>query len=225
MAGRVGGRRPDELRPLKAVRGFTKWAEGSVLMQAGDTWVVCTVSVDARVPLWLKGQGQGWISAEYGMLPRSTQERQQRDNGRGRPSGRTLEIQRLVGRALRSVVDLRALGEHTLWVDCDVLQADGGTRTAAVTGSFLALVEALVTMFPSGPLPIWDFLAAVSVGQVGGERLLDLDFSEDSRAEVDMNLVATGRGQWVEIQGTAEGAPFSREDLEDFLELGGKGLQ
>lgn len=224
---RIDGRRPDELRPVKIVRNYTKWAEGSVLIQSGDTWVVCTASVEDRVPPFLRGTGQGWITAEYGMLPRSTSTRTQRDVSRGKVAGRTSEIQRLIGRALRSVVDLHALGERTLWIDCDVLQADGGTRTASITGGFVAMVEALGRMAAQegwDALPVCDYVAAVSVGMVDSEPLLDLCFEEDSHAGVDMNLVMTGTGEFVEIQGTAEGAPFGARDLDALLRLGREGI-
>lgn len=225
---RVDGRRSDELRPVKIIRHYTKWAEGSVLIQSGDTWVVCTASVEERVPPFLRGTGQGWVTAEYGMLPRSTSSRTQREVSRGRVAGRTSEIQRLIGRALRSVVDLRMLGEKTVWIDCDVLQADGGTRTASITGGFVAMVEALARLAEQerwDSLPVYDYVAAVSVGMVDGELLLDLCFQEDSRAAVDMNVVMTGTGEFVEIQGTAEGDPFGARDLEAMLQLGRQGVQ
>jgi ribonuclease PH len=226
--GRIDGRLPDQLRPVKITTRFSKHAEGSALIEVGDTKVVCTASVEERVPPFLKGQGSGWITSEYGMLPRSTTTRAPRETGRGGPSGRTHEIQRLIGRSLRAVVDLKALGERTLWVDCDVLQADGGTRTASITGAFVALVEALRHLKKQGSLgelPVLDFVAATSVGRVGGEAMLDLCYEEDSRAEVDMNIVKTGRGMFVELQGTAETTPFGDDQLRDLLALADKGLQ
>jgi ribonuclease PH len=226
--GRTDGRLPDQLRPVKITTRFSKHAEGSALIEVGDTKVVCTASVEERVPPFLKGQGSGWITSEYGMLPRSTTTRAPRESGRGGPSGRTHEIQRLIGRSLRAVVDLKALGERTLWVDCDVIQADGGTRTASITGAFVALVEALRHLKKQGSLvelPVLDFVAATSVGRVGGEALLDLCYEEDSKAEVDMNIVKTGRGMFVELQGTAETTPFADDQLRDLLALADKGLQ
>ena len=208
-------------------RGFIKHAEGSVKVACGDTVVCCTASVETGVPPFLRGSGQGWVTAEYGMLPRSTHTRTPREASRGRQGGRTMEIQRLVGRALRAVVTLAALGERTIWLDCDVLQADGGTRTAAVTGALVALVDALGAMRERRELPfvpVSDFIAAVSVGVVDGECVLDLAYAEDSRAEVDMNLAATGAGRFVEIQGTAERSPFSGAQLQRMLELGATGI-
>lgn len=225
---RANGRRYDELRPVKITRGFTQYAEGSVLIEVGGTKVICTATLEDKVPLWLKGQGKGWITAEYGMLPRATKERNQREVSKGRPSGRTVEIQRLIGRALRSVVDLEALGEKSILIDCDVIQADGSTRTASITGSFVALVDALAADYVGGPddkLPVKDFLAAVSVGVVEGAEILDLDFDEDSKAEVDMNVVMTGSGHLVEVQGTAEGTPFDRVTLGRLLDLGQLGIR
>jgi len=224
---RPSGRQADELRPVQIERGCLKYAEGSARIAYGDTVVLCAVSVEGGVPPFLRGSGQGWLTAEYGMLPRSTHTRTPREATRGRQGGRTMEIQRLIGRALRAVVDLSALGERTLWVDCDVLQADGGTRTASVTGAFVALCEALDGMRQRGEvayLPVADFLAAVSVGVVDGQDVLDLDYEEDSRASVDMNLVATGGGQLVEVQGTAEGAPFPRAGWERLLDLALAGI-
>jgi ribonuclease PH len=205
-----------------------KHAEGSALIEVGDTKVLCSVSVEERVPPFLKGKGEGWITSEYGMLPRSTSTRVQRETSKGGPSGRTHEIQRLIGRSLRAVVDLRALGEKTLWVDCDVIQADGGTRTASITGAFVALVDALRHLKKQGSfeeLPLLDFVAAVSVGKVNGGILLDLDYQEDSSADVDMNIVKTGKGAFVEIQGTAEETPFSSEELQELLSVAGKGIE
>ena len=225
---RSHGRAPGQLRPVTITPRFIKHAEGSVLIEVGDTRVCCTVSVEDRVPQFLKGKGEGWITSEYGMLPRSTSTRIQRESSKGRPSGRTHEIQRLIGRSLRAVVDLRALGERTLWVDCDVIQADGGTRTASITGAFVALVDALRHMKKQGmfaEIPLLDFVAATSVGKVGGEILLDLDYEEDSKAEVDMNLVKTGGGRFVEVQGTAEDTPFSDDDLAALMAAADQGIQ
>jgi len=225
---RSDGRAPDQLRPVAVTPRFNKHAEGSALIEVGDTKVVCTVSVEDRVPPFLKGKGEGWITSEYGMLPRSTSTRSQREASKGHPSGRTHEIQRLIGRSLRAVVDMKALGERTLWVDCDVIQADGGTRTAAITGAFVALVEALRHMKRVGQvpeLPLLDFVAATSVGRVGGQVLLDLNYEEDSKAEVDMNIVKTGRGLFVEIQGTAEGTPFGDPELAALMAAADKGIQ
>ncbi|CEP67092.1 Ribonuclease phosphorolytic, bacterial-type [Moorella glycerini] len=224
---RVKGRNPRELRPVTIERHYLKYAEGSVLISMGDTRVICSATVEEKVPPFLRNSGRGWITAEYALLPRSTQERTVREATRGRISGRTQEIQRLIGRALRSVVDTAILGERTIWLDCDVLQADGGTRTAAITGSFVALADALAGLVAAGTiprLPLQDFLAAVSVGLVNGELLLDLDFEEDSHASVDMNVVMTGSGQLVEIQGTAEKQPFSREEMAAMLDLAGEGI-
>ncbi len=225
---RSDGRAPDELRPVTLTRSYTKHAEGSVLVEVGDTKVICTVSVEDRVPPFLKGKGAGWITAEYGMLPRATTTRSQRESGRGGASGRTHEIQRLIGRSLRAVVDMKGLGERTLWVDCDVIQADGGTRTASITGAFVALVDALRHMKKQGmltELPIHDFVAATSVGKVGGVVLLDLRYDEDSAAEVDMNIVKTGRGRFVELQGTAEHKSFDDAELQALMTAGDKGIK
>ncbi len=216
MSGeRSFGRTAAEMRPVRITRGYARHAEGSALVEFGDTHVLCTASVEERVPPFLKGKGQGWLTAEYGMLPRATSTRTEREAARGRQGGRTLEIQRLIGRSLRAVVDLRRLGERTLQVDCDVLQADGGTRTAAITGAFVAAYDALRWLRAKGlidALPARDFVAAVSVGVHGGRVLVDLDYAEDSTCETDMNVVMTGSGGFVEIQGTAEGAPFRREE-------------
>lgn len=220
-------RGPHELRPVTITRHYLKYPEGAVLIAVGDTKVICTASVEDKVPPFLKGEGKGWVTAEYAMLPRATSTRTIRDINRGRIDGRAQEIQRLVGRALRAVVDLAALGERTIWLDCDVIQADGGTRTAAITGGFVALVDACALLFSQGQLssfPVKDFLAAVSVGKVGGEILLDLSFEEDSQAEVDMNVALTGKGEIVEIQATAEGAPFGEEELALMLSLARKGI-
>ena len=225
---RNDGRAPDELRPVTITPRYIKHAEGSALIEVGDTKVICTVSVEDRVPPFLKGGGEGWITSEYGMLPRSTTTRSQREASRGKPSGRTHEIQRLIGRSLRAVVDAKALGERTLWVDCDVIQADGGTRTASITGAFVALVDALRHLKKQGlfdELPLVDFVAATSVGKVGGAVLLDLNYEEDSKAEVDMNVVKTGRGLFVELQGTAEHTPFSEEEMRALMAAADKGIQ
>ena len=224
---RTSGRRPDELRPLKFERGWTKHAEGSVLVSAGDTRVLVTASVDEGVPPFLKGKGQGWITAEYGMLPRSTNTRTRREAAEGGQSGRTHEIQRLVGRSIRAVADLPALGERTIRIDCDVLQADGGTRTAAVTGGYVALAAACKRLVEIGQLkqsPLHDSVAAISVGVVDGEILLDLPYPEDSRAQVDMNVVQTGSGRLVEVQGTGEGGTFDRKLLDRMLDVAEKGI-
>ena len=222
------GRGPGELRPVRIDRDVLKWPEGSALLRMGDTWVLCTVSVEEKVPPFLRGTGSGWVTAEYAMLPRSTRERTPRDISRGRQSGRSVEIQRLIGRSLRAVVDLRALGERTLWVDCDVLQADGGTRTASITGAFVALADALWKLRVQGVLeqfPVVDFLAAVSVGVVGGQPRLDLEYAEDSVADVDMNVVMTESGRLVELQGTAERVPFDLEAARELLELAAGGIR
>ena len=224
---RKNGRLPDKMRRVRLIRNYIKHAEGSALIEMGDTRVLCTASVEEKVPPFLKGTGQGWVTAEYSMLPRSTHTRTVREVTRGRPSGRSLEIQRLIGRSLRAVVDLKALGERTIWIDCDVLQADGGTRTASITGAFVALYDALEYLRKTGTLkekPIKDFVAAVSVGIYKGVPILDLNYEEDSEAEVDMNVVMTGKGKFVEIQGTAEHSPFDREALDKMLALAQKGI-
>lgn len=224
---RPSGRAADELRPVTIERHVSKHAEGSCLITAGDTRVMCTASIEDRVPPWLKGRGQGWVTAEYGMLPRSTGERMRREAGAGKQSGRTLEIQRLIARSLRAVVDLPALGEKLITIDCDVLQADGGTRTAAITGGFVALADCISWMQARNMLaatPIRDHVAAISCGIYGGTPVLDLDYSEDSSAETDANFVMTGAGGMVEVQGTAEGAPFTRAQFEAMLDLAEKGI-
>jgi ribonuclease PH len=226
MFKRPDGRAPTDLRPCKLTRGFNPYAEGSCLIQLGATHVICTASVEDRVPPFLRNQGVGWVTAEYGMLPRSNRERTQRDTQRG-PNGRTMEIQRLIGRSLRSVIDTTLLGERTITLDCDVLQADGGTRTASVTGAYVALVEACGRLRNQGAisrLPIYDTLAAISVGIVEGTPLLDLAYVEDSKAGADFNVVMTGDGRLVEVQGTAEGEPFSRAELNQMLDLAGSGI-
>jgi ribonuclease PH len=224
---RRDGRRPDELRPLVLRRRYTKYAEGSVLVELGDTRVVCTASIDERVPPWLRGAGQGWLTAEYGMLPRATQERSPRDASTGKIGGRVHEIQRLIGRSLRAVVDLERLGERTIWVDCDVLQADGGTRTASITGAFVAVMDALALLKRTGALPklpIREFLAATSVGIIESIPVLDLTYAEDSRARVDMNIVMTESGKFVEIQGTGEGAAFTKSEANTLITLAERGI-
>lgn len=226
---RHDGRAVDQLRPITIETNYLMHPEGSVLIQVGDTKVICTATVDDRVPGFLRGQGKGWITAEYSMLPRATAERTQRDSSRGKINGRTMEIQRLIGRALRAIVDLEALGEKTIWIDCDVIQADGGTRTASITGAFVALTQALAKIHevkPFAKFPIVDYLAATSVGfvdEIGA--VLDLNYIEDSAAAVDMNLVMTGSGRFVEIQGTGEEATFSRNELNELLDLGEKGIR
>jgi ribonuclease PH len=225
---RLDGRRAEEMRPVVITANYLKHAEGSVLIEVGDTKVLCAASIEDRVPPHVKGTGQGWITAEYSLLPRSTHSRSPREAARGKLSGRTHEIQRLIGRSLRSVVDLKGLGERTVWIDCDVIQADGGTRTASVTGGFIALVLALSRLQQQGGLermPVIDYLAAISVGKVQGQVMLDLAYAEDSQAEVDMNLVMTGQGRFVEIQGTAEQYPFSYEELQQFLHLANQGIK
>lgn len=225
---RPDGRAADQMRPVSFEVGYTKYAEGSVLISVGDTRVLCTATVEERVPPFLKDQGQGWITAEYGMLPRSTGTRMRREASAGKQGGRTVEIQRLIGRSLRAAVDLTRLGERTITVDCDVIQADGGTRTAAITGGFVALALALRQLVETGALeedPVLHHVAAVSVGVVAGQPVLDLAYEEDSVAETDMNLVMTEHGGFVEIQGTAEGAPFSRTELDTLLALGKAGIE
>ncbi len=224
---RSDGRAWDGLRPVRILRRFTQSAPGSVLIEFGLTKVLCTASIQHDVPTWLKGKGKGWVTAEYGMLPGSTPERKQRERA-GKVDGRTSEIQRLIGRAVRAVVDLELLGERTLWLDCDVLEADGGTRTAAVTGAYVALVDAVRALEEEGlrfaAPPVRESVAAISVGLVGGQAMLDLCYAEDSRADVDMNVVMTGKGQLVEVQGTAEHTPFHRKQLNDLLDLAERGI-
>jgi ribonuclease PH len=224
---RTDGRRADELRAVRITPGFMPYAEGSALIEMGRTRVVCTATLDERVPPFRRNTGQGWLTAEYSMLPRATQQRTQRETGRGGPSGRTHEIQRLIGRSLRAVTNLSRLGERTVTIDCDVIQADGGTRTASITGAYVALVLAcrrLVKENRLQSLPVTGEVAAVSVGIVGGSPLLDLKYDEDSRASVDMNVVCTGDGRFIELQGTAEGEPFSREEMDALLALARTGL-
>jgi ribonuclease PH len=225
---RPSARQPEELRPIRFTRGYARHAEGSVLVEFGETRVLCTASVEERVPPFMKGQGRGWITAEYGMLPRATHERSPREAARGKQGGRTQEIQRLIGRALRAAVDLPALGERQVVIDCDVLQADGGTRTAAITGAWVALYDALAGLRAAGTLaldPLRTQVAAVSVGIYEAEAILDLDYAEDSNAHTDMNLVMDSEGRFIEIQGTAEGAAFTRAELDGLLELGGYGIR
>ena len=225
---RTDGRAAGKLRPTRLTPGFLTHAEGSVLIEAGRTRVVCTASVEDRVPPFLRNSGKGWVTAEYGMLPRATTTRTQREATAGKVGGRTQEIQRLIGRSLRSVTRLAELGERTVWIDCDVLQADGGTRTASITGGFVALLLALERLRDTGLLkgiPVQDYVAATSVGIVDGMPLLDLAYDEDSRAEVDMNIVKTGDGRFIEVQGTAEGPPFERRALDDLMELAEAGIR
>ena len=221
-------RAPNELRPTTITPHFLLHAEGSVLIEVGRTRVICSASVEDRVPPFLRNSGKGWITAEYGMLPRATTTRTQREASAGKVGGRTQEIQRLIGRSLRSVARLSELGERTIWVDCDVLQADGGTRTASITGGFVAMVLAMQKMRENGQIkviPVQDYVAATSVGVVGGMPMLDLAYEEDSRADVDMNIVKTGDGRFIEVQGTAEGQPFERQALDDLMALGDKGIR
>ena len=224
---RPSKRSPDALRPVRITRGYTRHAEGSVLIEFGETRVLCTASVEEKIPAFLKGRGQGWLTAEYGMLPRSTGTRMQREAASGRQSGRTQEIQRLIGRSLRAVVDLAALGERTLQIDCDVIQADGGTRTASITGAFVAAHDAFRLLQERGLIAAWpvrDFVAAVSVGLYQGTPVLDLDYDEDSACDTDMNVVMTGSGGIVELQGTAEGTPFTRTQLDAMVDLAARGI-
>ena len=225
---RVDGRKNDQIRNTKIIRNYTKYAEGSVLIEVGDTKVLCNVSIEEKVPPFLKGKGEGWIAAEYNMLPRSTEVRKIRDIARLKIDGRTMEIQRLIGRALRAVVDLKALGEKTLWIDCDVIQADGGTRTTSISGAFIALVDAVNKMHKSKPFkvyPIRNFVAATSVGILNNEKLLDLCYVEDSEAKVDMNVVMTDEGEFIEVQGTGEEAPYTRTELNELIDLAEKGIK
>jgi len=227
MIQRQDGRGAEFLRKINITRNYMKFAEGSCLIELGETKVICTASVDDNVPQFLKGRGTGWVTAEYAMLPRSCQSRVQREGIRGGVSGRTHEIQRLVGRSLRAVVDLPAMGERTVWIDCDVMQADGGTRCASITGSFIALSDALSWMKKKGmveKLPLLDYVAATSVGIIKGETMLDLAFKEDSSADVDMNIVMTGKGKFIEIQGTAEGEPFDDDQMHRLIALAKKGI-
>ena len=223
---RIDGRKFDQIRDVKITRNFTKYAEGSVLIEMGETKVLCTASIEEKVPPFLRNTGTGWINAEYSMLPRSTQQRKVRDSSKGKIDGRSQEIQRLIGRAIRSVVDLNKLGERTIWVDCDVIQADGGTRTASITGAFVAVAEAIYKLYKDGlikKMPIENFVSAISVGIVNDQCLLDICYEEDSHAQVDMNIIMTDKCEFVEVQGTGEERPFSRKDLNKLLELGEKG--
>jgi len=225
---RQDGRMEGQIRPVKISRDFIKYAEGSVLIEMGGTKVICTASVEEKVPPFLKDKGRGWVTAEYAMLPRATQDRTQREAVKGRQGGRTQEIQRLVGRSLRAVTDMAEMGERTVWIDCDVIQADGGTRTASITGAFIALADAFTVLKRRNLIkkrPLTDYLAAISVGKVGGQIMVDLAYEEDSLAEVDMNLVMTGRGRYVELQGTAERAPFEKKDLDEFVAVGWRAIQ
>jgi ribonuclease PH len=227
---RHSGRTHDELRTVRITPSYTRYAEGSVLIEVGNTQVICTASVDERVPIFLRGQNKGWVTAEYSMLPRATESRTQRE-GRGNSnlSGRTQEIQRLIGRSLRAVVQFNRMGERTIYLDCDVIQADGGTRTASITGAFVALVLAMRKLYNDGkiaaPLPVTDYVAAVSVGIMNGQPMLDLAYDEDSKAEVDMNIVKTGSGQFIEIQGTAESKPFNKDQMNVMLDLASAGIE
>jgi len=225
---RSDGRGPETLRPVRITRNYMKHAEGSVLIEMGDTKVICSASVEERVPQFLRNTGKGWITAEYSMLPRSTHTRTSRDSLTGRGGGRAFEIQRLIGRSLRSVTDLRGFGERTIWIDCDVIQADGGTRTASITGAYVALVDGFRKMLKNGlieKIPIKGSVAAVSVGKVDARALLDLNYEEDSRAEVDMNVVMTGDGKFVEIQGTAEESVFTRKEMDQLTRIAQKGIK
>jgi ribonuclease PH len=224
---RSDGRTPDQLRPVIIHPNFTKHAEGSVMIEVGDTKVICTASIQEKVPPFLYRTGRGWITAEYGMLPRATTDRTEREAAKGRQGGRTHEIQRLIGRSLRAAVNPEMLGERTVWIDCDVIQADGGTRTASITGAYVALVTALGRMYVDGKLPNWpvnDFIAAISVGVIGGMPMLDLNYEEDSKAGVDMNVVATEKGRFVELQGTGESATFSEEEMQAMVGLARNGI-
>jgi len=224
---RPSGRANDEQRTVKITRNYTKHAEGSVLIESGETKVLCTASVENRVPGFLRGKGQGWVTAEYGMLPRSTGNRMRRESSAGKQSGRTMEIQRLIGRSLRAVIDLEALGENTITLDCDVIQADGGTRTASITGAYVALIDAVNSMLEKQTIkksPVHGHVASISVGIYNGEPVLDLDYAEDSNAETDMNIVMNEAGGFIEVQGTAEGHAFQPDELTAMLELGKKGI-
>ena len=224
---RPSGRAPDQIRPVAITRHYTKHAEGSVLVEFGDTRVICTASVEENVPRFLRGQGRGWVTAEYGMLPRATGSRSNREASSGRQGGRTVEIQRLIGRSLRAAVDMQGLGERSIQIDCDVIQADGGTRTAAITGAFVALCDAMDTLVRARKIrtsPIHGMVASVSVGIVDGEAVVDLDYAEDSTAETDMNVVMNDQGAFIEVQGTAEGHAFRREELDSMLNLAASGI-
>lgn len=225
---RIDGREFDQIRDLKITRNYTKYAEGSVFIEMGDTKILCNASIEDKVPPFLRNTGTGWINAEYSMLPRSTQQRKIRDASRGKIDGRSQEIQRLIGRAIRSVIDLEKLGERTIWIDCDVIQADGGTRTTSISGAFIAMVDAINKIHKTKPFkvyPIRNFVAATSVGILNGEKILDLCYEEDSKAMVDMNIIMTDEGEFVEVQGTGEEKPFSRGELNELLDLGEKGIK
>ncbi|HEY4706142.1 MAG TPA: ribonuclease PH [Thermodesulfobacteriota bacterium] len=225
---RTDGRRPDELRPVKITREYLKFAEGSVLIEMGDTKVICAATVEERVPPFLAGTGKGWLTAEYAMLPRSSKKRIMREAVSGKLGGRTHEIQRLIGRSIRAVADMKALGERTVYIDCDVIQADGGTRTASITGAYIAVYDTLNELRKRGvidSIPLVDSVAAVSVGIAGGEAVLDLNYEEDSSADVDMNVIMTGKGKFIEVQGTAEQEPFTRKDMGRLLDLASKGIE
>jgi ribonuclease PH len=225
---RRDGRAVDQIRSVNITRNFIKYAEGAVLIEMGDTKVICTASVEEKVPPFLKDKGQGWVTAEYAMLPRATHDRSPREAVKGKQGGRTLEIQRLVGRALRAVVDMSQMGERTIWIDCDVIQADGGTRTASITGSFIAMADAFQVLKNKELIkqrPLLDYLAAISVGKIEGRNMVDLAYSEDVAAEVDMNVVMTGQGRFVEVQGTAERYSFDKKDFDEFLSLGWQGIR
>ena len=227
-AGRIDQRGPSDLRPLSITPGYLKYAEGSCLIELGNTRVICSASVEEKLPFWMQDKTAGWVTGEYGMLPRSTHRRSPREATRGGQGGRTQEIQRLIGRSLRAVVDLPALGPRTIWIDCDVIQADGGTRTASVTGAFVALAHAFEHLRKNGALPklpVKDFVAATSVGFVAGQLMLDLNYDEDSRAQVDMNVVMTGKGEMVEVQGTGEGGTFTQAQLDQMLALARNGIE
>ncbi len=224
---RIDGRQNTHKRQIKFLRNYLKHAEGSVLVEFGDTKVICSATIEDRVPQWLKGQGQGWVTAEYALLPRSTKMRVQREASKGKITGRTHEIQRLIGRSLRSIMNLNIFGEKTVWIDCDVIQADGGTRTAAITGAYIALVDAMNNLYKNSDksfFPIIDFLAAISVGIVNGELYVDLCYEEDSKAVVDMNLIMTGKGDFVEVQGTGENGTFTYNQLQEMLQVGAKAI-
>ncbi|MFZ7119361.1 MAG: ribonuclease PH [Eubacteriaceae bacterium] len=224
---RIDNREYNELRDVQITKSYTKYAQGAVLIQSGNTKVICTAMVEEKVPMFLKGQNKGWITAEYNMLPSSTATRKIRDSSRGRIDGRNMEIQRLIGRTLRSIVDLKKLGDRTIWIDCDVIQADGGTRTASITGAFVALMDALKNLKATGlikEIPVKNFVAAISVGVVNGQPLLDLCYEEDSKAEIDMNVVMTEVGEYIEIQGTGEERPMKKDELDQLLKLSEKGI-
>jgi ribonuclease PH len=225
---RPSQRRNNELRSIEIIRNYTKHAEGSVLIKCGDTHVICTASVEENVPSFLKGKNQGWVTAEYGMLPRSTSTRMARESAKGKQSGRTQEIQRLIGRSLRSIIDLKKLGEITIQIDCDVIQADGGTRTASITGAYVALHDAIQNILNKGIIkdsPIIDSIAAISLGVKDSDILLDLDYAEDSTCDTDMNIVMTGSGKFIEIQGTAEGVPFTRDEMNNLIDMAEQGIK